>query len=341
MKSILNRREFLKLSGAASLSIAFRSLPDFDYPAMTGRVTKRVISVYSEPTFRASEVCILDRDELISIGKRVISDEGPRYNPLWFQTCGGYAHSGNIQIVRWQPQNPTYGLPQEGALFQISVPYTRTYAQPNPESTPYYRLYYHSNAWVMKVVEGLDGRMWYSLLDDVLGLRYFARAEHLRKIQTSEFTPISPEVPSREKRIEVSLDQQEVRAFEYNRLVLRTRISSGIPDPKPRYNGIPTITPTGKFYVIRKMPYRHMGDANLTSDLNAYEFPGVPWVTYFHFTGVAFHGTYWHSDFGRPRSHGCVNMRIEEAQWIYRWTMPVVPPNETIGTGVGTRVIVV
>jgi hypothetical protein len=340
MKSKLSRREFLKVSGAVSLSIAFRSTPDFDHPEIIGRVTKRVLSVYSEPTFRASDVCILERDELISIRERVISDEGPLYNPLWYQTCGGYAHSGNIQVVRWQPQNPFYGLPQEGALFQISVPYTRTFAQPNPESTPYYRLYYHSNAWVMKVVEGVDGRMWYSLLDDVLGLRYFARAEHLRKIQASELTPISPDVPHREKHIEISLDQQEIRAFEYNRLVLRTRMSSGIPDPKPRYNGIPTITPTGKFYVNRKMPLRHMGDAILTSDLNAYEIPGVPWVTYFHFTGVAFHGTYWHSDFGRPRSHGCVNMRTEEAQWIYRWTMPVVAPNETIGTGVGTKVIV-
>ena len=341
MKSMLSRREFLKLSGAASLLIAFRSTPDSNYPELIGRVTKRVLSVYSEPTFNASEVCVLDRDELISIDERVISDEGPRYNPLWYQTCGGYAHSGNIQIVQWQPQNPFYGLPQEGALFQISVPYTRTYAQPNPESTPYYRLYYHSNAWVMKVVEGIDGRMWYGLLDDVLGLRYFARAEHLRKVQASELAPISPDVPSREKRIEVSLDQQEIRAFEYNRLVLRTRMSSGIPDPKPRYNGIPTITPTGNFYVNRKMPLRHMGDANLTSDLNAYEIPGVPWVTYFHFTGVAFHGTYWHCDFGRPRSHGCVNMRTEEAQWIYRWTMPIVAPNDYIGTGVGTTVIVV
>ena len=41
----------------------------------------------------------------------------------------------------------------------------------------------------------------------------------------------------------------------------------------------------------------------------AYELPGVPWVSYFTGNGVAFHGTYWHDNFGSPTSHGCLNMR--------------------------------
>ena len=107
-------------------------------------------------------------------------------------------------------------------------------------------------------------------------------------------------MPLAAKRVEVSLAHQELRAFEHDRLVMRTRIASGIPSDKPGDNGIPTKTPQGRFYVDKKMPLRHMGDGNLTASLDAYELPGVPWVSFFHFTGVAFHGTYWHNDFGRP-----------------------------------------
>jgi len=85
---------------------------------------------------------------------------------------------------------------------------------------------------------------------------------------------------------------------------------------------------------------RHMGDGRITADLEAYELPGVPWVSFFHETGVAFHGTYWHTDFGIPRSHGCVNMRPEEAKWLYRWTTPMAPASERLQSGYGTTVIV-
>ena len=83
-----------------------------------------------------------------------------------------------------------------------------------------------------------------------------------------------------------------------------------------------------------------MGDGNLTSDLNAYELPGVPWVSFFTTTGVAFHGTYWHNDFGRPKSHGCVNMRTEEARWLYRWTLPVVSPDQIRRIARGTPILI-
>ena len=88
------------------------------------------------------------------------------------------------------------------------------------------------------------------------------------------------------------------------------------------------------------MPSRHMGDGRITADLEAYELPGVPWVSFFTPTGVAFHGTYWHNDFGRPKSHGCINMRTEEARWLYRWTLPMVAPEETWRIARGTPILV-
>ncbi|MFP3854181.1 MAG: L,D-transpeptidase [Anaerolineales bacterium] len=178
-------------------------------------------------------------------------------------------------------------------------------------------------------------------MDDLLHISYYARAEHFRYVSADEISPISPEVPLAEKWIEVSLAHQELMAYERDNLVMRTRISSGIPDKRPRQNGIPTITPTGRFYVDKKMPLRHMGDGRITGSLEAYELPGVPWVSYFHETGVAFHGTYWHRNFGTPTSHGCINMQIDEAKWLFRWTLPVVEHNKILRIGAGTPVSVV
>jgi lipoprotein-anchoring transpeptidase ErfK/SrfK len=51
----------------------------------------------------------------------------------------------------------------------------------------------------------------------------------------------------------------------------------------------------------------------------------VPWSTFFTYEGIAIHGTYWHNDYGLPRSHGCVNVPIEVAKYIYFWTEPETP----------------
>ena len=51
----------------------------------------------------------------------------------------------------------------------------------------------------------------------------------------------------------------------------------------------------------------------------------MPWNTFFTYDGVAIHGTYWHNDFGARRSHGCVNVPIEVAKFVYLWTEPVAP----------------
>jgi len=56
--------------------------------------------------------------------------------------------------------------------------------------------------------------------------------------------------------------------------------------------------------------------------------------------GVAFHGTHWHQNFGVPMSHGCINMKTEEAKWLYRWLTPVAQTDEMSSIGYGTQVTV-
>lgn len=338
----VERRDFLKLGLLSTGALAFRPPePQTGHPAIgIGRVTVEWIGLYSEPSFRAPQLHKLTRDTLISLLSRFTSDEGPVHNPAWFEVPEGYVHSGHVQRVRWRPMPAELHIAPPGALFEISVPYTRAYRKPNPASDPLYRLYYQSTAWVTSALTGEDGRIWYELLDDLLRIRYYARGEHLRRIPSEEVSPISPEVPLQHKQIQVDLGSQELFCYEYKRLVFRTRISSGIPDSRPRENGIPTITPSGRYFIEVKMPSRHMGDGRITADLEAYELPGVPWVSFFTPTGIAFHGTYWHNDFGRPKSHGCINMDSNEAKWLYRWTLPVVSPDQTLRIGRGTPILI-
>jgi lipoprotein-anchoring transpeptidase ErfK/SrfK len=136
------------------------------------------------------------------------------------------------------------------------------------------------------------------------------------------------QVPAEQKRIEIDLARQTLDAYEAGEPVLHTRISSGLPTKGESPNGIPTDTPTGRFYIQTKMPSRHMGNGRLTNDLDAYELPGVPWVCFFHKDGLALHGTYWHSNFGRRMSHGCINLPNPAAQWLYRWTVPIAGPQD-------------
>lgn len=55
-----------------------------------------------------------------------------------------------------------------------------------------------------------------------------------------------------------------------------------------------------------------------------YYLPDVPYVMYFY-RGYGLHGTYWHNNFGVPMSHGCVNLRTEDAAWLFDWASVGTP----------------
>ena len=74
---------------------------------------------------------------------------------------------------------------------------------------------------------------------------------------------------------------------------------------------------------------------------SGFDLPGVPWVLYITKSGISFHGTYWHNDYGHPRSHGCINLTPQAAKWLYRWTSPVVESGKQFAYEYfGTKVLV-
>ena len=112
------------------------------------------------------------------------------------------------------------------------------------------------------------------------------------------------------KWIDVNLSTQTLTAFEGQTAVLQATVSTGT-------RWYPTVAGTFKIYV--KYTYARMRGPG-------YDLANVPYVMYFY-RGYGIHGTYWHNNFGTPMSHGCVNMRTEDAKRLFNWAP------------VGTRVV--
>lgn len=117
--------------------------------------------------------------------------------------------------------------------------------------------------------------------------------------------------PGNEKWIDVDLSEQRVVAYEGRRQVKAFIISSGLP-------GSPTVT--GAFRIWAKTPIQDMFGGNRAAG-DDYYLEDVQWVQYFH-QNYAFHGATWHNNFGQPMSRGCINMRNEDAEWLFAWASP-------------------
>jgi lipoprotein-anchoring transpeptidase ErfK/SrfK len=346
MGNLLTRREFLKLAGLASFSGLtgkwFRSSLRRGKSSLVGRIAYDSVSIFDTPLISgANTLGYKFRDELIDVEYSLTPFQGPAYNPLWYRIAEGYVHSGLIQPVKTQYNEVIENVPETGQLFRVTVPSTRPYTYSTvdgwrPEQR--YLLYYLSNHWVTNVIEGPDNNQWYQITESWEGVQYYVDATHLAAIPDEEVSPISSDVSANEKRIEISLRGQSLTAFEGSKIVLRTSISSGIKNSG--FGDLPTETPKGTFNVFSKLPTKYMGDNRLTDTLGDRFLPGVPWTMFFAEGGYAMHGAYWHNNFGAPMSRGCVNMRPEEAQWLYQWTTPLAGPNDWEVTGRGTRVTI-
>jgi hypothetical protein len=123
-----------------------------------------------------------------------------------------------------------------------------------------------------------------------------------------------------EKWIDVDLTRQALVAFEGDRPVFATLVSSGRRNPQDKEKDFPT--PTGTFRIREKHVTATM-DGDVASD-GPYSIEDVPWVMYFQ-GSIALHGAFWHDAFGAPRSHGCVNLAPDDARTLFGWVDPPLP----------------
>jgi lipoprotein-anchoring transpeptidase ErfK/SrfK len=102
--------------------------------------------------------------------------------------------------------------------------------------------------------------------------------------------------------IDIVLSEQRVYAYLGSELVNEFTVSTG-------KSTTPTVT--GQYRVWIKLRYADMRGPG-------YHLKNVPYVMYFY-KGYGLHGTYWHNNFGTPMSHGCVNLKTEDAEWVYNF----------------------
>jgi LysM repeat protein len=115
-------------------------------------------------------------------------------------------------------------------------------------------------------------------------------------------SPSPSPAPTSGRWIDVNLSAQRVTAYQGNTPVRSTLVSTGLPR---------TPTPTGRYRIYVKYVSTLMSGPG-------YYLPNVPYTMYFY-RGYSLHGTYWHSNFGHPMSHGCINLPTSEARWLFNW----------------------
>lgn len=238
-------------------------------------------------------------------------------------SCNFYVETGhrlcNGFLAFWQ---------QNGGAAIFGYPISEEFTQANPDTGKSYTVQYFERArfeWhpstqsapatVMLGRLGaqaakMDGVSTSPISQDKTVPEYSASLWFDPNAAPDQVTSPPPGAPSNEaKWIEVDLTHQYLRAWEYDHKVFGEYVSTGVPAHP---------TPTGTFHIFSKLRYDDMtGGQAGTSDY--YNLPNVPWVMYFLQGGYALHGTYWHHNFGHVMSHGCVNMTIAGAAWVYAW----------------------
>jgi len=150
-----------------------------------------------------------------------------------------------------------------------------------------------------------DGR-WVLIAED----HWVARDD----LHVAWFTHAPPGVEPGERWFDVDLDAQVLVAYEGERPVYATLVSSGKPG---------TDTPEGLYRVWIKFAEADM-TGNGTAGNDTYRVATVPWTMFFQ-DDYALHTAYWHDRFGEPMSHGCINLSPRDARALYGWAAPEVP----------------
>jgi hypothetical protein len=142
-----------------------------------------------------------------------------------------------------------------------------------------------------------------------------------------------------EKWIDVNLTHQFLIAFEGQKPVFVTLVSSGKKNETDKEKDHRTVT--GSFRIREKYISATMDDDSASD--GPYSIEDVPWIMYFR-RGYALHGAFWHDDFGHRRSHGCINLAPWDAKALFQWTDPPLPTGWHAAFATeehpGTRVVV-
>ena len=180
--------------------------------------------------------------------------------------------------------------------------YVETKRTPGSQLEDYTGIQYknHQLVWVYDTVQA-DDIEWYLIGPD----EWVPQNVIARVIPNT--TP--PEGVTGGRWIEINLFEQTISVYQDQELVFATLIASGLD---------PFWTRPGIFQIFNKLESTPMRGSFETDRSDAYYLEDVPWTMYFD-QSRALHGAYWRANLGFPQSHGCVNLSIGDARWLFEW----------------------
>jgi lipoprotein-anchoring transpeptidase ErfK/SrfK len=357
-RALITRRDFLKLAALGAGTLAFRPLLNIRLPQATfpssdrlGRVCVGKVDVRAKPSIDGTSLDALYEDAVVDWQREVIG-EAPlgRVNRRWVETSKGYIYAPSVQPVKNIPNQPLKDLPQSslgnGMWAEVTVPYVDVFLDNPPARSPWLknspqpRLYYSQILWIDQIATNSRGQVLYRVNERYgLGDIFWAAAEAFRPLTESDLTPINLDVEN--KQVVVDVTHQTMACYEGNSEVYYCLVSTGGKWDAEGNVVEKWATPLGPHPIWRKLISIHMIGGTTGG---GYDLPGIAWTSLFSGEGVAIHSTFWHNDFGVPRSHGCVNASPEDAKWVFRWTTPQItldPGDVTVQMPGGTIVKVV
>jgi len=347
--TLINRRRFLEktlmsIGGIVlvpSIKLKIIGLDQWSEGEVLGRNTvylPSALPIRSKPTVDGSVVRYLIEDECV-VWLREVIGESPvgRASKKWVETPEGYVYCPSLQRVANSPNQPISELPvygdESGMWVEVTVPYVNLELANPPARAPWlieapknlWRLYFSQVIWVDEVQTASDGRILYRVNERYgsYGDIFWADAAAFKIVTEDEIAPINPETEN--KKIRIDVNHQSLSCYEGDNEVYFCQVSTG---RKLDEYGNPVDTwatpPSMNYRIWRKLVSLHMSGGGTGA---GWDTMAIPWTSLFVGEGIAIHATFWHNDFGTPKSHGCVNTLPEDAKWIFRWTTPQVPYN--------------
>ena len=368
-KKEFSRREFLKLSAMTLSGLAFTgggtrrvlgnrfyrpnhqpSAELFPVDTPLGRICVGApgsrVDIKAEPYWEASTVGSAWYDDVFEWKQEVIAKQiDPlRVNQRWVAMPEGYIYADYVQKTHYLPQTPLDQLPEtptgeRGMWVEVFAPYLDLILTKPKNHYQHWirnednlkpRIYYSQVFWAFDTRKDPETGAAQYCLKQLYGVNtpdsYWVDASACRQITPEEIAPIHPGAEN--KRVLIDLDHQVLTCFEGDQEVFFARVSTGgwnAEDEK-------WSTPLGVHTTWRKMVSTNMSAGPAVGN---YDIPGVGWTLVFDPYGAAIHSTFWHNYYGTMRSHGCINMKPEDAKWVWRWTEPEVSyfPGDWIASG--------
>ncbi|MBT8468379.1 MAG: L,D-transpeptidase [Deltaproteobacteria bacterium] len=243
---------------------------------------------------------------------RTFERDGETY---WRTQQNGFVPAKDLRRKDWSRFR---GQALDGESWNLPVAVTRR------EQTAVYRV--NGRGKLKTTRERLRSRAWLA----VQSRRRIGDSVYLvigtdRLVRESEVMVLEPTAPPEgvgegDRWIDVDLGRQAVVAYDWKQPRYVTLVSTGrtkTPSPELSY-----LTPKG----LHRIRGKHMTSTmdNDEPGEPPYSLEDVPYVMYFK-GAYAFHSAFWHDRFGRPRSHGCINMAPHDAKWLFNWAGPNLP----------------